>query len=84
MEDLRSIRGIGPFYSSLIVVRASGFTDVLSTNEPKGLELTGRLYSLAARRPRRDSRRSPRLGGPFRTWCVVLIRAAGLRVLGRG
>lgn len=46
MADLKSLRGIGPFYSALIVVRACGRADVLPTQEPKALELAAQLYGL--------------------------------------
>ena len=34
MTELQSLSGIGPFYSSLIVIRGTGFTDVLPVSEP--------------------------------------------------
>jgi DNA-3-methyladenine glycosylase II len=46
MRDLQRLEGIGPFYSALIVIRATGFADVLPENEPKALALAGRLYGL--------------------------------------
>ena len=83
--DLQSIPGIGPFYSALIVVRASGFADVLPVNEPKALEMAGRAVRLgAAAIGGRSSKRWPKPWRPFRTWAVVLIRAAGPRVLKAG
>jgi DNA-3-methyladenine glycosylase II len=30
MAELQSIKGIGPFYGALIVIRGTGFTDVLT------------------------------------------------------
>ena len=36
MAELQSIKGIGPFYSALIVVRGTGFTDVLPVNAAPG------------------------------------------------
>jgi DNA-3-methyladenine glycosylase II len=80
MEDLRSIKGIGPFYSSLIVVRGSGFADVMVT-EPKAMELAAKLYGLP-RMPTDDEFSAMADGWrPFRTWAIVLMRAAGGRVL---
>ncbi len=79
--DLQSIPGIGPFYSALIVVRASGFTDVLP-NEPRALELAGRLYGLDGPPSAAEFEAMAQSWRPFRTWAVVLIRAAGPRVLG--
>ncbi len=46
LEDLQRINGIGPFYSALIVIRASGFADVLPRDEQKSLALVGELYGL--------------------------------------
>ena len=40
---LQEIKGIGPFYSTLVVVRALGHTDVLADGEPRVLEAVGRL-----------------------------------------
>ena len=34
--ELQQIKGIGPFYSSLIVIRGTGFADVLPVAEPQG------------------------------------------------
>ena len=42
---LRTIPGIGPFYADLILIRASGVTDVLPLNEPRLLALMGELYA---------------------------------------
>src|ERR1700759_907490 len=44
--DLQAIKGIGPFYSSLIVIRGTGFTDVLPVSEPRVLALVTQLYNL--------------------------------------
>jgi DNA-3-methyladenine glycosylase II len=82
MAGVREIPGIGPFYSALIVIRGTGFTDVLPLGEPKLRALVAQLYNLPA--PASDET----LGGlaeawkPFRTWAAVLIRAAANRVLG--
>ena len=46
IRELQSLPGLGPFYSALVVVRGSGFADVLPTNEPQLLELVARLYGL--------------------------------------
>jgi DNA-3-methyladenine glycosylase II len=78
--DLQSISGIGPFYASLVVIRATGFTDVLPIDEPRLRGLVTTLYQL-------DTPCTPdRLAAiaepwrPFRTWASVLIRAAGSRL----
>jgi len=79
---LQEIRGIGPFFSSLIVVRGSGFADVLPTNEPRSLELAGQLYGLPGPPSVEEFTAMAEQWRPLRTWAVVLIRAAGPRVLG--
>ncbi len=81
MDHLQAIKGIGPFYSALIVVRGTGFADVLPVNEPKALQLAGRLYGLAGPPDDAQFRAMAEAWKPFRTWAVVLIRAAAKRVL---
>jgi DNA-3-methyladenine glycosylase II len=81
MADLQSIKGIGPFYSALIVIRGTGFADVLPVSEPKALALTARLYHLAAPPSEVEFRELAEAWRPFRTWAVVLIRAAAQRIL---
>lgn len=82
MAGLRSITGIGPFYSELIVIRGTGFADVLPVHEPKALALAARLYGLPAPPGEADFRRLAEPWRPLRTWAVVLIRAAARRILG--
>jgi DNA-3-methyladenine glycosylase II len=81
MVDVQRIKGIGPMYSSLIVIRATGFADVLPTGEPIALDLIQQLYDLPAP-PTPDALEAlAEPWRPFRTWAVVLIRAAASRVL---
>jgi DNA-3-methyladenine glycosylase II len=81
MQELQQIKGIGPFYSSLIVIRGTGFADVLPVAEPKALALTAQLYGRPEPLPDEDFREIAEVWKPLRTWAVVLIRAAGPRVL---
>ncbi len=83
MEDLRSLKGIGPFYSALIVVRGSGFADV-PVAEPKAIEIAARLYGLPRPPSEGEFRAMAERWRPFRTWAIVLIRAAGSRLLAEG
>ena len=47
LESVQQIRGIGPFYAGLIVLRSAGFADaVLSVPEPQGLAHAQRFYGL--------------------------------------
>jgi len=80
MLDLQRLEGIGPFYSALIVIRATGHTDVLPENEPRALALAGELYGLGHAATRAEMRELSEQWRPFRTWAVVLLRAAGERL----
>ncbi|MGI9007429.1 MAG: DNA-3-methyladenine glycosylase family protein, partial [Streptosporangiaceae bacterium] len=78
--DLQQIKGIGPFYSSLIVIRATGFADVLPVAEPLALDLTAQLYGLSEPPGPARFAELAEPWRPLRTWAVVLIGAAGPRV----
>jgi DNA-3-methyladenine glycosylase II len=80
MADLQRINGIGPFYSALIVIRASGFADVLPPDEQKALALVGELYGLGAPATSEQLAEIAEAWRPFRTWATVLIRAAASRL----
>ena len=82
MASLQELGGIGPFYSSLIVTRGTGFTDVLPVGETRVLDLAGRLYQLGAPPSEAEFRRLAQPWKPLRTWAAVLIRAAAPRLLG--
>lgn len=82
MRRLREIPGIGPFYSALIVIRGTGFADVLPVGEPKLLTLVERLYNLRGPVSDEELRALAEAWKPFRTWAAVLIRAAARRILG--
>jgi len=82
MVRLREIPGIGPFYSALIVIRGTGFADVLPVGEPKLLTLVERLYNRPGPVSDEELHALAEAWKPFRTWAGVLIRAAAQRVLG--
>jgi len=84
MADLQRISGIGPFYSALIVIRASGFADVLPREEQKALALTGELYGLCAPATSEQLAEIAEAWRPYRTWAVVLMRAASSRLTADG
>jgi len=79
-KQLQSIKGIGPFYAMLITIRATGFTDVLPTTEPKALALVTELYGLDKPCDATEMARIAEKWRPYRTWATVLIRAAGERL----
>ena len=68
VNDLQTLPGIGPFYATLIYVRACGPTDAPPPQEPRLHEAVQQLYQ----RPVEDVAENWR---PFRTWVSVLIRA---------
>jgi DNA-3-methyladenine glycosylase II len=78
--ELQEIRGIGPFYAGLIVLRASGFADaMLPSPEPRVMAHAARFYGhTEAPTPEWFSGLAERWR-PFRTWAMVLIRVAGER-----
>ena len=82
MARVREIPGIGPFYSALIVIRGTGFADVLPVGEPRLLTLVERLRNLRGPVSDDELRSLAEAWKPFRTWAAVLIRAAAQRVLG--
>ena len=79
--QVQTINGIGPFYSALIVIRGTGFADVLPVNEPKLLALVARLYQLPAPPSPQRLHELAEAWKPFRTGAAVLIRAATGRLL---
>jgi DNA-3-methyladenine glycosylase II len=81
MARLQQIKGIGPFYSSLIVIRGTGFADVLPVAEPQALALTAQLYDVDEPLTEKRFREIAEPWRPLRTWAVVLIRAASPRLL---
>ncbi len=80
MAELRAIKGIGPFYSALIVTRGTGFADVLPVGESQLLGLVARLYRLPAPPSPDQFQAIAEAWKPFRTWAAVLVRAAAQRL----
>jgi len=77
-EAVGALRGFGPFYRSLVVVRAVGFTDALPADEPRARRSAAQLHGLAEL----DAARFAELAEawrPFRTWATVLLRVAAER-----
>lgn len=81
MIELQEIKGIGPFYSALIVIRGCGLADVLPENEPRSLELIRVLYNLPHTPTPAELNQLAEKWKPFRTWAVVLIRAVGPKIV---
>lgn len=80
MAALRELPGIGPFYASLIVVRACGLPDVLVANEATAVDAIVRLYRLPGPPSEAQLAELAERWRPFRTWAAVLLRAATSRL----
>jgi DNA-3-methyladenine glycosylase II len=77
---LQRLRGIGPFYAGLIVLRAVGFADArLPMPEPRLLAHAARLYGHEGKPTLAWFNQLAERWRPFRTWAMVLIRLAGGR-----
>jgi len=82
LTDLQRIPGIGPFYAQLILLRSTGVTDLLPSDESRVREIARDLYGLTDIPTVADFDEIARPWSPWRTWVTVLMRAAGRRVLG--
>jgi DNA-3-methyladenine glycosylase II len=72
----QTLEGIGPFYASLIVLRATGFADApLKIPEPRTLSYAAELYDDQQLSIERLTQLAENWR-PFRTWSTVLIRIA--------
>lgn len=79
-EAVQSLKGIGPFYAGLVVLRAVGFSDApLLRPEPKLLTLAGELYGRDEPQTLEAFQEISEAWRPFRTWASVLIRLGGDR-----
>ncbi|MBO9625391.1 MAG: DNA-3-methyladenine glycosylase 2 family protein [Microbacterium sp.] len=80
MAEVQRLPGIGPFYSALIVIRACGLTDVLSTQEDHSRAAVEALYGLDHTPDDAELARIAEGWRPFRTWAAVSLRAVGSRL----
>jgi DNA-3-methyladenine glycosylase II len=79
LADLRRIPGIGATYGGLILLRATGATDILTLAEPRLPAYVAHFYGLAHPASPAELERIADAWRPFRTWTSVLIRVAGDR-----
>ncbi len=77
MGEMLELRGIGPFYGELIIVRATGVTDVLPARESKARGYAAHFYGLDAPPSPEAFAALAEPWRPFRTWGAVLLRVAG-------
>ncbi|WP_295013912.1 DNA-3-methyladenine glycosylase [uncultured Microbacterium sp.] len=81
--EIQRLPGIGPFYSALIVIRACGATDVLSTQEDHTRAAVQTLYGLDHAPDDTELTAIAEAWRPFRTWAAVSLRAVGSRLVPR-
>jgi DNA-3-methyladenine glycosylase II len=77
-ESLRSIRGIGPFWSSGIYLRGCGIADVFP-DEPLSLAALGQLHGLGDQPDPDVVARLTAGYAPYRMWVCFLLRVAAGR-----
>ena len=78
--ELQQLPGIGPFYSSLILLRACGHADLLATDESHALAAVQELYDVDHDLGPEELERLAESWRPFRTWVMVTARALGGRL----
>lgn len=81
LEHLQQLPGIGPVYATLILLRATGATDVMTFTEPRLATYVAHFYGTGpGPASRADLERISAGWRPFRTWTAVLVRVAGDRI----
>jgi DNA-3-methyladenine glycosylase II len=73
--ELQQLPGIGPFYSSLIVIRACGHADAPSLGEPRSRAAIQHTYGIDHELSDAELLALAETWRPFRTWVSVMIRA---------
>jgi DNA-3-methyladenine glycosylase II len=80
--QLQRLPGIGPFYSSLVVVRACGHADVLAAGESHVRDVVQEAYGFDHPPTVAEMTALGEGWRPFRTWVSVMLRALSGRVPG--
>jgi DNA-3-methyladenine glycosylase II len=73
--ELQQLPGIGPFYSSLIVIRACGHADVPALGEPRSRTAIQQAYGFDHELSDDELLDLSEAWRPFRTWVSVMMRA---------
>jgi DNA-3-methyladenine glycosylase II len=80
LSALQELPGIGPAYATLILLRSTGVTNVLTFTEPRLPEYVAHFYGTGPLPASREQLASVCAAwDPFRTWSAVLLRVAGDR-----
>ena len=74
-ERLQRLPGIGPFYSSLVVVRACGHADALVVGESHVRDVVQEAYGFDHPPTPAEMLALGETWRPFRTWVTVMLRA---------
>jgi DNA-3-methyladenine glycosylase II len=77
LARLRDIRGIGPFYATLILLRSTGVRDELPAGEPRLRTIARRAYGLTETPGEAELAKIAEAWRPYRTWVAALLRASG-------
>jgi DNA-3-methyladenine glycosylase II len=73
--ELQQLPGIGPFYSSLIVIRACGHADAPTLGEPRSRATIEQAYGIDHELGDEELLALAERWRPFRTWISVMMRA---------
>ena len=79
MAALQELPGIGPMYATLVLLRSTGATDILTFGEPRLASYVRHYYGLAHPATPDELATIAEAWRPFRTWGAVLLRVAGDR-----
>ena len=74
-ERLQRLPGIGPFYSSLVVVRAGGHADALVVGGSHVRDVVQEAYGVGHPPTPAEMLALGETWRPFRTWVTVMLRA---------
>jgi DNA-3-methyladenine glycosylase II len=80
--ELQQLPGIGPFYSSLIVIRACGHADAPSLGEPRSRAAIQEAYGFDHELSDSELLVLTETWRPWRTWVSVMIRALSTSISG--
>jgi DNA-3-methyladenine glycosylase II len=75
LAKLQQLPGIGPFYSSLIVIRACGHADVPAPEEGRSRAAIQQAYGVDHELSDAELTEITDTWRPFRTWVTVMMRA---------
>jgi DNA-3-methyladenine glycosylase II len=79
--ELQELPGIGPFYSSLVLIRACGHADLPAPEEPHSRAAIQAAYGLDHEPSADEVLRIAESWRPYRTWVTVMLRALADRPL---